>query len=96
MILELRVPIYIMCSTHYILITGSDSFLSPVSMSVSPVHDYIGHLKSHYSSRNFPGFSKETLRVKPEGFIHLNLVSIEKIDVEDCATSFLTNTPYLR
>ena len=38
--------------------------------------------------------SKEALRVKPEGFIHLTLVSVEKIDVENCATSLLTLHTY--
>ena len=51
-------------------------------------------MKFHYSSKKYPGFSKETLHVKPDGFIHLNLVSIEKIDVEDCATSLRTLHTY--
>ena len=63
-------------------------------MSFSPIRDYVSYLTSHYSSKQYPGFSKETLRVKPKGFIHLNLVSIEKIDVEDCATSLRTLHTY--
>ena len=39
-------------------------------------------------------FSKEALRVKPEGFIQLTLVSVEKIDMEDCATSLRTLHTY--
>ena len=39
-------------------------------------------------------FSKEALHVRPEGFIHLTLVSVEKIDVEDCATYLRTLHTY--
>ena len=52
-------------------------------------------MKSRYSSKNFLcSSSKEALCVKPEGFIHLTLVSVEKIEVEDCATSLLTLHTY--
>ena len=63
-------------------------------MSVCPIQEYIDHLKFYYSSKKFPGFSKEALRVVPERFIHLNLVTIEKIDVEDCVTSLQTLHTY--
>ena len=39
-------------------------------------------------------FSKEVLRVKPERFIHLTLVSVEKINVENCAASLQTLHTY--
>ena len=51
-------------------------------------------MKSHYRSKKFPGFPKEALRVKPDGFIHLTLVSVEKIDVENCATYLRTLHTY--